>query len=175
MNAKSLQSCLTLCDTMDSSLPGSSVHRTLQVRILEWLPCPPPGDLPDSGIEPLMSPAVASRFFTTSATDDYVNKKCQHLGCVRMFFNLTIIRDLLQNLDSEACGARILDQLGLRSMETRLMEQMAALQCVCAGVCILAMVLTPFSSLALYPSFNSEAQMSARTFPFCLGVGFCHL
>ena len=123
----------------------------------------------------LSSPAVASRFFTTSATDDYVNKKCQHLGCVRMFFNLTIIRDLLQNLDSEACGARILDQLGLRSMETRLMEQMAALQCVCAGVCILAMVLTPFSSLALYPSFNSEAQMSARTFPFCLGVGFCHL
>ena len=34
------------------------------------LPCPPPGDLPDSGIEPesLMSPALAGRFFTTSAT-----------------------------------------------------------------------------------------------------------
>ena len=34
------------------------------------LPCPPPGNLPDSGIEPasLMYPALAGRFFTTSAT-----------------------------------------------------------------------------------------------------------
>ena len=34
------------------------------------LPCPPPRDLPNSGIEPLslMSPALAGRFFTTSAT-----------------------------------------------------------------------------------------------------------
>ena len=34
------------------------------------LPCPPPGDLPDQGIEPLSltSPVLASRFFTASAT-----------------------------------------------------------------------------------------------------------
>ena len=34
------------------------------------LPCPPPGDLPDPGMEPmsLMSPALAGRFFTTGAT-----------------------------------------------------------------------------------------------------------
>ena len=34
------------------------------------LPCPPPGDLPDSGTEPAspISPALANRFFTTSAT-----------------------------------------------------------------------------------------------------------
>ena len=33
------------------------------------LPCPPPGDLPDPGIEPvsLMSPTLAGGFFTTSA------------------------------------------------------------------------------------------------------------
>ena len=30
------QSCLTLCDTMDCSLPGSSVHGISQTRILEW-------------------------------------------------------------------------------------------------------------------------------------------
>ena len=35
-HAKSVQSCLTLCDPMDSSPPGSSVHRTLQARVLEW-------------------------------------------------------------------------------------------------------------------------------------------
>ena len=31
------QSCLTLCDPMDSSLAGSSVHGILQSRILEWV------------------------------------------------------------------------------------------------------------------------------------------
>ena len=50
---KSLQSCLTLCDPVDCSLPDSSVHGILQSRILEWVPCPPPGDLPDPGIEPI--------------------------------------------------------------------------------------------------------------------------
>lgn len=82
-----------------------------------------------------------------------------------MFFNLTIIRDLPRTLDSEARGARILDSVSLVHGDEA-HGTMAALQCVCAGVCILAMVLTPFSSLALYPSFNSEAQMSACTFPF---------
>ena len=32
-----VQSCLTFCDLMDYSLPGSSVHRILQARILEWV------------------------------------------------------------------------------------------------------------------------------------------
>ena len=35
MLAKSLQSCPTLCNPMDYSLPGSSVHRISQVRTLE--------------------------------------------------------------------------------------------------------------------------------------------
>ena len=38
--AKSLQSCLALCDLMDCSLPGSSVHGILQARILEWADMP---------------------------------------------------------------------------------------------------------------------------------------
>ena len=38
--AKSLQSCLTPCDPMDCSPPGSSAHGTLQARILEWVPMP---------------------------------------------------------------------------------------------------------------------------------------
>ena len=45
------QSCLTLCDPMDCSLPGSSVLGILQARILEWVPFPAPGALPDPGIE----------------------------------------------------------------------------------------------------------------------------
>ena len=35
--AKSLQSCPTLCDPIDSSLPGSSVPGILQARTLEWV------------------------------------------------------------------------------------------------------------------------------------------
>ena len=72
------QSCSTLCDRVDCSPPGSSVHGILQARILEWvaisfsrgshqapqsmgfsrqgywsgLPFPSPGDLPDPGIKP---------------------------------------------------------------------------------------------------------------------------
>ena len=46
------QSCLILCDPMDCSLSGSSVHGILQARILEWVACPAPGDLPNPGIEP---------------------------------------------------------------------------------------------------------------------------
>ena len=34
------QSCLTLCDSADCSLPGSSVHGILQARILEWVAIP---------------------------------------------------------------------------------------------------------------------------------------
>ena len=70
MRAKLLQSCLTLCNPLDYSPPGSSVHRIIQARILEWVAVPPPGDLPDPGIEPvsLMFPALAVWFFTTSAT-----------------------------------------------------------------------------------------------------------
>ena len=38
--AKSLQPCLTLCDPMDCSLPGSSDQGILQARTLEWVPLP---------------------------------------------------------------------------------------------------------------------------------------
>ena len=55
--ARSLQLCLTLCDPMDCSSLGSSVHGILQTRILEWVAIPSLGHLPNSGIEP-GSPAL---------------------------------------------------------------------------------------------------------------------
>ena len=63
--AQSLQSCPTLCGPTDCSPPGLSVQGILQVRILEWVA------MPSWGIQSaasLISPALASRFFTTSAT-----------------------------------------------------------------------------------------------------------
>ena len=71
MRAKSLQSCLTLCDPMDCSQPGPSVHGISQARRLEWVAISSPGDLPDPGIKLYLlkkSPALADRFFTASAT-----------------------------------------------------------------------------------------------------------
>ena len=61
MHAKQLQLCLTLCDSMDCSPPDSSVHRILQARILEWVTCPPPGDLPDPGTEPVSHASCIGR------------------------------------------------------------------------------------------------------------------
>ena len=56
MHAKSLQSCLTLYDPTDCSPPGSSVRGILQnsPRIRSGLPYPPPGDLPDPGIQSVL-------------------------------------------------------------------------------------------------------------------------
>ena len=51
------QSCLTLYDSMDSSLPGSSVHGISRQEYWSVLPFPSPGDLPDPGIKP-GSPAL---------------------------------------------------------------------------------------------------------------------
>ena len=59
-----------LCDLMDHSLPGSCVHGILQARILEWVTMPSSRGSSGLGIKPmsLVSPALASRFFTTGAT-----------------------------------------------------------------------------------------------------------
>ena len=51
------QSCPTLCDPMDCSLPGSSVHGILQARILEWVAFPFSRESSQPGIEP-RSPAL---------------------------------------------------------------------------------------------------------------------
>ena len=63
--AKLLQSCPTLCDPVDGSPPGSSVHGIPQARILKGVAisssrgsCPPRHQKPTS-------PALAGGFFTT--------------------------------------------------------------------------------------------------------------
>ena len=47
-----IQSCPTLCNPVDVSLPGSSIHGILQASILEWLAIPVSRDPPDPGLEP---------------------------------------------------------------------------------------------------------------------------
>ena len=63
-------SCIWLCNPIDCSPPGSTVHGILQAKYWSRLPCPSPGGLPNPGIEPvsLMSLALAGGLFTTSTT-----------------------------------------------------------------------------------------------------------
>ena len=78
---------------MDYSLPGYSVHGIFQARILECVvPFPAPGDLPDSGMEPMsfVSPALAGRFFIISATwealwEPWKKLKVKSLSRVQLF------------------------------------------------------------------------------------------
>ena len=56
-----------LCDPMDCSPPDSSVHEIPGPEYWSGLPCPPPGDLPNAGMEPEspVSPSLAGMLFTT--------------------------------------------------------------------------------------------------------------
>ena len=73
------------------SPPGPWVHGTFQARVLEWVPFPTPGYLPDPGIAPssLASSALTGRFFTTVPPGKPLNQAwspskhktlCDHTG-----------------------------------------------------------------------------------------------
>ena len=64
VHAELLQLYPALCDPMGHAPLGSSVHGILQQEYWSGLPCPPPGDPPDPGIQP-QCPALAGGFFTT--------------------------------------------------------------------------------------------------------------
>ena len=122
MRAKSLQLCLTLCNSMDRSPPGSSVHRILQARILEWVACPPPGDLPDPGIKSasLTFLALAGRFFTTSTTWEaqvtigprnstprYIPKRTESISMSTQKLVTQVIHECSQQHSSQEAKSRI--------------------------------------------------------------------
>ena len=58
------QSCPTLCNPVDCSLPGSSLHGILQQEYWTGLPFPSPGDLPNLGIKP-QTPALQADALTS--------------------------------------------------------------------------------------------------------------
>ena len=55
--------CPTLCHPMDCSPPGSSSMGFPRQAYWSVLPFPPPGDLPDSGMEPGSLALLAGKFF----------------------------------------------------------------------------------------------------------------
>ena len=86
-----VQSCLILCDPMDCSLPGSSVHGILQAGILKWFTRLSSRGLPHAGIKPA-SPASTVGFVITEPPWKPIscvlgsNKvKVKSLSCVQFF------------------------------------------------------------------------------------------
>ena len=71
MCAKALQLCPTLCDPMDCSTPQAPLFMGFsRQEYWSWLPCPPPGDLPDPEVKTkfLASAVLADVSLSTSTT-----------------------------------------------------------------------------------------------------------
>ena len=70
--------CIRLCATLRTIARQAPVHGILQARILEWVACPSPGDLPHPGTKaaPLMCLASAGGFFTISASWEAGSESC---------------------------------------------------------------------------------------------------
>ena len=79
------QLCFTLCDPVDCSPPGSSVHGILQASILEWVPIPFSRGFSGSRDQTHVS-CTAGRFFTTeppgSLQRKETNMEIQYLNVV---------------------------------------------------------------------------------------------
>ena len=84
------QSCLTLCNTMNCSPPGSSVHGIFQARKLEWVAIPfsrgssPPGDWTQVS----WSSCIAGGFFTIWATKLMIRHKSASYTLIRYMHKL---------------------------------------------------------------------------------------
>ena len=73
---------------MDCSLSGFSIHGILQARILEGLPFPSSGDLPDPGIEP-RSPALEADALTSEPPGKNCIESSNFTICVSASFGVT--------------------------------------------------------------------------------------
>ena len=104
MHAKLLQSCSTLCDPVEHSLPGSSLHGTIQARILEWVAMPSsrgsswPRDQPRDSC----GSCISGRFFTIKPP----GKPKEHTAMYKMSHQLAYCRELYPTFCNYLYGKR---------------------------------------------------------------------
>ena len=103
-----------LCDAMDCSLPGSSVHGILSARILERIATPVPllPSIPRIRPESLVSPALGDGFFTTSATQEVPISSMHACSCfsrVRLCVTLSLYCSLPGSSGHRILQARMLE------------------------------------------------------------------
>ena len=117
VRVKSLQLYPILCNPTDCSLPGSFVHGILQTGILEWIVIPfsRGSSSPRDWTHVIsLTPPLAGRFFTTSATWDMSPSKSLHPSSLcppcQTFFHLCLYSHL--NFGPPALHWRLLRNLG---------------------------------------------------------------
>jgi len=86
---KVAQSCLTLCNPMDCSLPGSSVYEILQARILEWVVVPFSGRSSQTRNQTQVS-HIAGGFFTIWA----IREALYMCILFHIFFHYRLLQDI---------------------------------------------------------------------------------
>ena len=88
------QSCPTLCNPMDCSPPGSSVHGIFRLEYWSGFPFPTPGDLSGPGIKPssLVSLALTGRYFTTVPPE-----KISHIFIFIHKYRASLVAQMVKN------------------------------------------------------------------------------
>ena len=85
---------MTLCDPMDCSPPGSSVHGISQAGILAWTAISYSRGLPDPRIEPA-SPALTGKFFTIALPGKPLHRSLINIHLIKwtwLIFSRTLTR-----------------------------------------------------------------------------------
>ena len=88
------QPCLTLCDPMDCSLTGSSVHGDPPGKNRSGLLCPSPGELPNPGVEPRCPPLQADSL----PTEPPGKPKKTRLGTLSLLQGISLNQESNQGL-----------------------------------------------------------------------------
>ena len=94
------QSCLTICNPMDCSLPGSSVPGILKARILEWIAIPCPRGSSRPRVQTWVS-CIIGRFFTICATREAHYGELYNYFIKSQFNNIRNIITLSHSVMSE--------------------------------------------------------------------------
>ena len=118
------QSCLTLSDPMDCSLPGSSIHGTLQARISKWVAMPSSRGSSPSRDRTQVS-HIAGRFFTIWASREVLHRGLKQISadrvlgtevagrefymCLQWSLFIALLRDLARRLSCFPISALTLD------------------------------------------------------------------
>ena len=126
--AESLQLCLTLCNTMDGGPPGSSVHRVLQARVLEWVAVSSSRGSSQEANPRVMSPALADGFFTTSATWEARICLCKHqsegyevtLEKSNFVIQEVVREEVFKQITVQNCGQKSVQNSGWRLKNTQM-------------------------------------------------------
>ena len=89
-----IQSCLSLCNPLDCSPPGTSVHGILQAEYWSGLPCLSPGDLPNPGIQS-SSPALQADSLPPEPPGKPMNTR---VGSLSLFQGIFLTQESNQGL-----------------------------------------------------------------------------